>query len=152
MLSEGFDDDDDKRTNEDESASYPIRLYNILFSPKGYNIKKDQADLDYAQRLLRYIIGGAANENLTSMSPYKLYNDMVNVPAPYLWQIENLAEAFAGTLALPFEIYENGLGKAVGEWAYQTSKTVPYGSNYRITSDAIQGLLNDYQKYYTKQD
>jgi hypothetical protein len=143
LLTAGFDDDDDKRTKEDESLFYGQRLVGQLIG-KGYDIKKGSGDINYPQQLLRYVLGGAANEQLGHGNPMKVYYDYADTPSTFKMQIDNTINALTGTLALPLEIYNAGAPTAVNEWAYQTSKVVPYGSNYRLISSAIEQLLKDY--------
>ena len=146
LLTSGFDDDDDKRTKEDESLFYGQRLMKILSSPKGYNIQKDKKEINYGQQLLRYVLAGAANENLTYISPYKLFADYAITPGPYRMQIENLVDILYSTFTLPTDmIYKKeGTLSAVDEYIYKLSKSIPYGSNYRLIRNTIQGIIDDY--------
>jgi hypothetical protein len=146
LLTSGFDDDDDKRTKEDESLFYGQRLMKILSSPKGYNIQKDKKEINYGQQLLRYVLAGAANENLTYISPYKLFADYAITPGPYRMQIENLVDILYSTFTLPTDmIYKKeGTLSAVDEYIYKLSKSIPYGSNYRLIRNTVQGIIDDY--------
>lgn len=148
MLSDGFDDDDDKRTAADESLDYFSRTVKMM-SETGYVVSKDQDSINYGQQVLRYVMAGAANEQLVSMNPYHIYREFVKNPSTYYMQIENTYDAFWGTILLPWTIAsEEDKMQAMGEWAYETSRAMPLGSNYRMISNAVQKNLDDYQTLY----
>ena len=142
ILTEGFDDDDE----EGIETPYYKRITGILFGEKGYNIKKDQKEINYAQQMLRYILGGGANENLSYLNPLKTFFDAKNQPNALFLQAQNIIDAFIGSLTIPFEM--SGLDNDpiltdIDEYAYNLSKIAPYGSNYRLIRNAIEQILID---------
>ena len=144
-LTEGFDDDDDKKKKT--KTPYHQRLFGQLFGEKGYNVRKDQKELNYAQQVLRYVLAGGANENLSYLNPLKSYHDSMNYPNTFMMQIGNILDAFVGTLTLPAELSgfdDDTFWKDIDEYVLSLSKVAPYGSNYKVMRNGTEQILKDF--------
>ena len=151
LLTEGFDDDEDKRKKNPDPVFYGSMLWKRLFGT-GYVATKDQGEINYLQLMLRYIIGGAANEQLSYANPAQIVKEWGRSPNPYIWQAKNTWDALTMLMAFPVEMYkaDKGVMADVDELLYSMSKTIPFGNTYRtlrnayikISEEVIDDALN----------
>jgi hypothetical protein len=144
LLTKGFDDDEDKRKKNPEPVFYGKMLWDRILKT-GYVASKDQGEINYAQQMLRYIIGGAANEQLSYANPAQIYKEWSRSPNPYFWQVKNTWDAMTMLIGFPYQLYdeEATVRQDMDELLVAMSKTIPYGNNYRTLRNAYVKLSED---------
>jgi hypothetical protein len=144
LMSDGFDDDEDKRKKNPDPVFYGSMLWNRL-TKTGYVATKDQGEINYAQQMLRYIIGGAANEQLAYANPTQIVKEWGKSPNPYIWQAKNTWDALTMLFTLPATLYdeEETVGQDIDQLTYSMSKTLPYGNTYRTLRNAYMKISED---------
>lgn len=127
------------------------RLLSMLYDTK-YDIPI-KGDLTMTEMFANKILLGGVNEQLSYVSPYRMVQDVFEMPHTHILQADNLAQTLVSTLMLPWTLYQEqdieGLTEQLDEYFYDLSKNLPGGGGYRDIHDSYEYML-DYISESTK--
>jgi hypothetical protein len=132
------------RVNASEDPSWiSTRLLDMIYNTKYVSPEPDER-LTYTEELLKYVLLGAVNEQLSYVSPLRPVQDLLLTPNPYIWQAKNVGDLLWNTLTLPYLV---GTGQqdaidAADKWGYHASRNIPFGSIYRNGSEGVKGIID----------
>jgi len=126
---------------EDNPEWISSRLMEMLYVTRYTKPDKDESST-YAEELMRYVLLGAVNEQLSYVSPFRPIQDMLQSPNPYIYQGKNIANLLWTTLTLPTTIRDEGMLTAADKIAFSASKNLPFGSIYRTGHEYVDSFID----------
>jgi hypothetical protein len=99
------------------------------------------------QKMTRYIIGGALEEQMTNYRPDRLYTDFWTKPFAYKLQAENTVSWAYHSMFLPFTLGDADkkgnvdIQADIDAYLQETSRVIPYGGLYRNIRSAMDSIL-----------
>jgi hypothetical protein len=120
------------------------RLLSMLYDTK-YDMPL-KGDLSMTEMFAKNILLKGVEEQLSYVSPYRMFQDIGNMPSTHIMQADNVAQTFVSTLMLPWTLYQQqdieGLTNELDEYFYDLSKNMPLGGGYRDIHDTYDYMLN----------
>lgn len=120
------------------------RLLSMLYDTK-YDMPI-KGDLSMTEMFAKNILLKGVEEQLSYVSPYRMFQDIGSMPSTHIMQADNVAQTFVSTLMLPWTLYQQkdieGLTNELDEYFYDLSKNMPLGGGYRDIHDTYDYMLN----------
>jgi hypothetical protein len=156
MMLQGLDDDDKepkvKRERDKDGvlriveADTPLwRMLTMLYDSK-YTIPPsiEKGDMQYHQQLLKYALAGAVNEQLSYVSPFRVFQDIKQQPNTYWMQANNIAQSLQMLFMLPSAVADEGTAAALDKTIYSLSRNMPLvGAPYRQGHEIFTAMTDD---------